>query len=318
MGFADYMKSREKKSLKNVQEGFSEKEKKDYTDARFWYPKRNKSGNATAIIRFLPGAQNDDLPWIRYYNHSYKNPETERWFIANCPTSLGEQCIVCAANQELWQTGDPELRAIVSNKEDSQASRKRRENYVSNVLILSDPETPENEGKVFLFRYGKKIHDKLKEAADGIPEADEPGFDACDLIEGANFKLIIRKKDGQTNYDSSKFDVPAPLFGVDPTDAEELQERLAPVFEAQYSLHDYLHNTNGDGLEWLTPEEMQKKLDWAMGTVQKESNEEAKAEPKKSKKASAKATSEDVESVPPSDAPIAGEDEFARLALGEK
>lgn len=177
-----------------------------------WRAETDKAGNGYAIIRFLPGKTADELPFVKVYDHGFQGP-TGKWFIEKCPTTLGHDCPVCTANGPLWNSGRDADKEIVRK-------RKRRVSYVSNVLVVNDPKNPDNEGKVFQFKYGKKIFDKLMDAMQppvdekGNPiDPDEQPVNPFDLKEGANFKLKIRKVEGYANFDKSEFEAPSEVDG---------------------------------------------------------------------------------------------------------
>jgi hypothetical protein len=175
-------------------------------DDRFWNPTVDKAGNGYAVIRFLPAPQNEDVPFIRMFDHGFQGP-TGSWYIENSLTTLGKQDPVSEYNSQLWNSG------IESDKEIAR-KQKRRLHFISNVYVVTDSGNPENEGKVFLFKYGKKIFDKLNEAMH--PQfADDVKINPFDLWDGANFKLKIRHVEGYRNYDKSEFDKPGPLFADD-------------------------------------------------------------------------------------------------------
>jgi hypothetical protein len=194
-------------------------------DTRFWVPEVDKSGNGMAVIRFLPApaADGDDaLPWIRVFSHGFQGPGG--WLIDNCLTTINEKCPVCEHNSVLWNSG------IEANKEIVR-KQKRKLNYIANVLIISDPKHPENEGQVRLFKFGKKIFDKITEAMN--PEfADETPINPFDLWEGANFKLKIRNVEGYRNYDKSEFDKQEALFGGD-------DDKLEKLWKSEHSLTEF-------------------------------------------------------------------------------
>ena len=174
-------------------------------DDRLWKPALDASGNGYAVIRFLPAPEGESLPWAKLYNHAFQGPGG--WLIDNCPTTKGEQCPVCAANNKLWNSG------VESDKEIAR-QRKRKLSYYSNIYVIKDSANPENEGKVFLYKYGKKIHDKVLAAMQ--PEFDdETPVNPFDLWEGANFKLKIRTIGGYWNYDASEFAAPSALSADD-------------------------------------------------------------------------------------------------------
>jgi len=223
------------KRNKNTLEKFSKaieslSEKNSGSDDRFWQPDVDKAGNGMAIIRFLPAAEidgEDGLPWVRIFSHGFQG--TGGWFIENCLTTLNEKCPACEHNSTLWNSG------IESNK-DIVRKQKRKLNYVSNILVISDPKNPENEGKVFLFKYGKKIFDKLHEAMNPAFE-DETAINPFDFWEGANFKLKIRQVEGYRNYDKSEFESASPLFGGN-------DDKLESLWKKEYSIKEIISPTN--------------------------------------------------------------------------
>ena len=162
-------------------------ETNSYADDRFWKPTRDKAGNGYAVVRFLPAKDGEDLPWVRYWDHGFKGP-TGLWYIENSLTSIGQEDPVSESNSVLWNSGRDEDKATARD-------RKRRLHYVSNVLVVSDPSNPENEGKVFLYKFGKKIFDKVMDVMQ--PQfADENPVNPYDFWEGADFKIKIRKVEG--------------------------------------------------------------------------------------------------------------------------
>jgi hypothetical protein len=227
------------KSNKGLFDSLRDKIEKDNkgnnnSDDRFWSPNVDKAGNGFAVIRFLPAPDGEDLPYIKKYNHGFKIGS--KWFIENCPTTIGGTCPVCEANNELWDTG------LEMNK-DIVRKRKRALSYISNILVISDTKHPENEGQVFLFRYGAKIFDKIKRAF--TPEfEDETPFNPYDFWEGADFKLKIRNEANYRNYDSSSFVNPKPLFDGEDKMLEALWKKehslLALVAPDQFKSHDEL------------------------------------------------------------------------------
>ena len=198
-----------------------------FADDRFWKPELDKSGNGYAVIRFLPQPTGEDLPWVRIWGHAFRGPGG--WFIENSLTTLNRKDPVSEYNTELWNSG------LEADKETAR-KQKRILKYYSNVLIVSDPKHPENEGKIFLFRYGKKIHDKLAEVINPQFE-DETAYDPFDFWKGANFKLKVRKVDGFWNYDKSEFDAPSEVYDGDEGKLEALYGKL-------YSLTQFLGEDN--------------------------------------------------------------------------
>ena len=193
-----------------------------YEDNRIWKPTRDKAGNGYAVIRFLPAKEGEDLPWVRYWDHGFKGPNGQ-WYIENSLTSIGQPDPVSESNTILWNSGRDEDKALARE-------RKRRLHYVSNVLVISDPENPQNEGKVFLYKFGKRIFDKIMDAMQ--PNfADEQPVNPYDFWEGADFKIKIRKVDGWVNYDKSEFSPVSQLHGGDEAALEETYGKLYSLSE---------------------------------------------------------------------------------------
>lgn len=217
---------------------------KTYGDDRLWSPVVDKSGNGYAIIRFLPAREGDDLPWARYWDHGFKGP-TGRWYIENSLTSIGQPDPVSEINSILWNSGNDKDKEIARE-------RKRRLHYVSNILVVSDPANPSNEGKVFLFKYGKKIFDKIMDLMQ--PQfQDETPVNPFDFWAGANFRLKIRNFEGYRNYDKSEFDKSTELFGAD-------DEKLEEVYGKLHALSDYT-----DPTKYKTYAELKRKLIEVLG-----------------------------------------------------
>jgi len=215
-------------------------------DTRFWQPEVDKAGNGMAVIRFLPapGVDGDDaLPWVRVFSHGFQGPGG--WFIDNCLTTLNDKCPVCEHNNTLWNSG------IEANK-DVARKQKRKLSYVANILVISDPSNPENEGQVKLFKFGKKIFDKITEAMN--PEfADETPVNPFDMWEGANFKLKIRNVEGYRNYDKSEFAEKSALLDGD-------DAKLEALWKQEYSLKEFL-----DPKHFKPYEVLKARLDKVLG-----------------------------------------------------
>ena len=221
-------------------------EKKSYVDERLWKPTMDKTGNGYAVIRFLPAPKGEDLPWVKLWNHAFQGP-TGQWYIENSLTTLGNNVPVSEYNSKLWNSG------IESDKEIARR-QKRKLSYYSNIYVVSDTANPQNEGKVFLYRYGKKIFDKVTEAMQP-PFPDTDPVNPFDFWEGANFKLKLRKVDGYWNYDLSSFDGPTKLLD----DEDELEN----VWGSQYSLSEFTAPSN-----FKTYDELKTRLDMVLsGTV---------------------------------------------------
>ncbi len=223
MSFEQLKANRDNAISKLVAAGADTNEKKkDYGDDRQWKPTVDKAGNGYAVIRFLPAAEGEDLPWVRYWDHGFKG-STGRWYIERSLTSIGQQDPVSELNSELWNTGRDEDKEIARQ-------RKRRLHHVSNILVVSDSANPENEGKVFLYEYGKKLMDKIMDVMQ--PQfADETPVNPFDFWGGANFKLKIRQVEGYRNYDKSEFDAPTQLFDGSEAQLEEVYNKLHKLGE---------------------------------------------------------------------------------------
>ncbi|SVA60262.1 uncharacterized protein METZ01_LOCUS113116 [marine metagenome] len=202
-------------------------EKPSYEDDRIWKCERDKSGNGYAVIRFLPASNNEDVPWVQLWSHGFKGPGG--WYIENSLTTLGKDDPVSKANTALWNSG------IESDKNIAR-DRKRKLSYYSNILVLEDSANAENEGKVFLFRYGKKIFEKITSVMN--PEfKDETPLNPFDFWAGANFKIKIRQVEGYANYDKSEFATPSALYEGNDAKCEE-------VWKQQYLLKEFVSPDN--------------------------------------------------------------------------
>ena len=228
-------------------------------DTRFWQPEVDKAGNGMAIIRFLPAPSvdgDDALPWARTFSHGFQGPGG--WFIDNCLTTLNEKCPVCEHNNTLWNSG------IEANK-DIARKQKRKLSYVANILVISDPKHPENEGQIKLFKFGKKIFDKISETMN--PEfPDEAPINPFDMWEGANFKLKIRNVEGYRNYDKSEFDSVTALFNGD-------DDKLEELWKKEYSLKDFT-----DKKQFKPYDTLKARLDKVLGFEGAAVNLKTKAE----------------------------------------
>lgn len=226
MSFADLKKNRAAGISKLVAQAQKaaggEGDKKSYNDDRLWQPQVDKAGNGYAVIRFLPAGKGEELPWVRYWDHGFKGP-TGRWYIENSLTTIGQKDPVSDLNTKLWNSGREEDKDLVRQ-------RKRRLHYVANILVISDPANPANEGKVMLFKFGKKIFDKILDVMQPAFQDEKP-VNPFDFWEGADFKLKIRNVEGYRNYDKSEFASPAPLFGGDEGKLEEIYGQLHSLKE---------------------------------------------------------------------------------------
>ena len=246
MNFAD-LKKKTKTNLDNL---VAELEKMStgsnkYQDNRFWsVPMDEKTGNGTALIRLLPAGRNDKLPWVSVYSHAFQGPGG--WYIENSLTTIGKQDPIGETNQELWATG------IEANKE-SVRKRKRKQQYISNIYVISDPKNPQNEGKVMLFKYGKKIFEKIQESMKPVFEGDS-AIDPFDFWQGASFRLKIKKVEGYPNYDNSLFEAQTALFDGN-------DEKLEKVWDSLYTLGEFTDPKN-----FKSYEELKVRLDKVLGS----------------------------------------------------
>jgi hypothetical protein len=194
-----------------------------YKDERFWKPEQGKDGNGYAVIRFLPAPEGEDVPWVRVFSHGFQGKGG--WFIENCPTTIGKKCPLCEANNELWNSG-------LESDKDIARQRKRKLNYIANILVVEDSANPSNNGKVFLYKFGKKIFDKITEKMQ--PEfKDEQPINPFDFWQGCNFKLKIRQVEGYTNYDKSEFEASSALYSGD-------DDKLEALWKKQHSLQAFV------------------------------------------------------------------------------
>jgi len=210
---------------------------------KYWQPKVDASGNGMAIIRFLPAPNGEDMPFIRLWTHGFQGP-SGKWYIENCRSTINEDDPVNDLNNTLWNSG------VEADKEIAR-KQKRRLSYISNIYVVRDPSNPDNEGKVFLYKYGKKIFDKLNDAMN--PEFEgEVAVNPFDFWEGANFRLKIRKVEGYRNYDKSEFDSPEALLDDD--------DKLEEIWKQQHSLQEIIDPKN-----FKPYDELKKKLDMVLG-----------------------------------------------------
>ena len=244
MSFKDLKKQSSLGSL--TQKLVKEVEKMNNTgggaDERLWKPEVDKTGNGYAVIRFLPSPEGEDIPWAKMYSHAFQGPGG--WYIENSLTTTGGKDPVSEHNRELWNSGNESDKDVVRKQ-------KRKLSYYANIYVVKDPTNPQNEGGVFLYKFGKKIFDKIMEAMQ--PEfEDETPINCFDFWQGANFKLKIVKKDGYWNYDKSEFDAPAPLLEDD--------DALEAIWKKQYSLAAV---TAAD--QFKSYDDLKKRLDYVLG-----------------------------------------------------
>jgi hypothetical protein len=214
-------------------------------DDRFWQPTVDKAGNGYAVVRFLPPPRGEELPWVRVWNHGFQGP-TGKWYIENSLTTIGKPDPVSELNNELWNSGSE------ANKEIAR-KQKRRLSYICNVYIVSDPSNPSNEGKVKLFKFGKKIFDKIKDVMQPQFQDEEP-LNPFDFWKGADFKIKIRNVEGYRNYDKSEFSSAAVLSD---DDAE-----IEKIWSAEHSLADFM-----DERHFKSYDELKRKLEQVLNAA---------------------------------------------------
>lgn len=218
----------------------------DPMDEKLWKLTQDKAGNGSAIIRFLPAPGDEEVPFVRIWDHGFQ--VNGKWYIEKSLTTIGKDDPVSESNSKLWNSGLESDKNIARD-------RKRRLYYYSNIYVVKDPAHPENEGKVFLFKYGKKIFEKLNDAMNPSFDDDEP-MNPFDMWTGANFRIKIRKVDNWPNYDKSDFDTPSPL-----ADDDKMEE----IYNQEYSLQELLDPKN-----FKTYDELKTKFDSVVGNSSNE------------------------------------------------
>tara|TARA_R100000734_G_C3315504_1_gene107491 strand:+ start:1584 stop:2525 length:942 start_codon:yes stop_codon:yes gene_type:complete len=211
-------------------------------DERLWKPEMDKSGNGYAVIRFLPAPDGEDLPWVKLFSHAFQGPGG--WYIENSLTTNGGKDPVSELNRELWNSG-------VDSDKDTVRKQKRKLSFYANIYVVKDPANPQNEGGVFLYKFGKKIFDKIMDAMQPEFEDEEP-INPFDFWQGANFKIKLKKVAGYWNYDSSEFDRPGPLLNDD--------DALEAVWKKQYSLTELVASD-----KFKSYDDLKKRLDYVLG-----------------------------------------------------
>jgi hypothetical protein len=255
------LKKNSKKAFSNLKEAAQKLNSNNFNDEddRFWTPTVDNNGNGSAIIRFLPAPPGEEFPYVRLWDHGFKGP-SGLWYIEKSLTTLGKDDPVTKLNNKLWAAGDKQ----------AVREQKRRLYFISNILVVRDPAHPENEGKVFLYRYGKKIFDKINDIM--FPELeDDPEINPFDPWTGANFRLRIRKVEGFRNYDKSDFDSPTAIG-----DDDEIVE----IMEKEHSLQEFLDPKNFKSYQELEEKlfkvlDMEAKATKATPAISKSKTEEA-------------------------------------------
>ena len=242
MSFAE-LKKKSQSNLSFLQKELEKTVSNKQVDERFWKPEVDASGNGYAVIRFLPAPDGETVPWAKVYSHAFQGPGG--WYIENSLTTIGDKDPVGEVNRRLWNSGE-------DADKDTARKQKRKLSYYSNIYVVKDPKHPENEGKVFLYKYGKKIHDKILAAMQ--PEfQDETPVNVFDLWEGANFKLKIKKVAGFWNYDSSEFDSVSALSADD--------SELEATWKLEHSLEAFTAKDN-----FKSYDDLEARLNLVLGT----------------------------------------------------
>ena len=253
MSFAD-LKRKSQNNFSYLQKELEKSSSGKNVDDRFWKPEVDASGNGYAVIRFLPAPEGETIPWAKLYSHAFQGPGG--WYIENSLTTLNEKDPVGEVNRRLWNSGSDE------DKETAR-KQKRKLQYYSNIYVVKDPKHPENEGKVFLFRYGKKIYDKIMEAVNGDELEGRDGYNPFDFWTGANFKLRAKKVAGYPNYDSSEFESTGTLEDLDDAQLESIWKREFPlqsiVAPDQFKSYDQLQERLNSVLNLKNPEVLTQK-----------------------------------------------------------
>lgn len=219
-------------------------QKNSSEDERFWKPEVDKAGNGYAVIRFLPAPEGEDYPFIRRWDHGFQGPGG--WYIENSLTTIGQQDPVSEYNSKLWNAGSEAMK-------EQARKQKRRLHYIANIMVVKDPANPANEGKIFLYKFGKKIFDKINDLMNPSFQDEEPII-PFDMWDGANFKLKIRQVEGYRNYDKSEFDSPAPI--------SEDDAKLEKIYNSLHKLQPFL-----DPKEFKSYDELKAKLDRVLGVT---------------------------------------------------
>ena len=261
MSFSD-LKKNKGNVFNQLQKTLEQGTKVGTVDERFWKPSPDKAGNGFAIIRFLPTAEGEDMPFVKLFSHAFQGPGG--WYIENSLTTLGKNDPCGEYNRELWNSGDQALQ-------DQVRKQSRKTQFYSNIYVVKDTANPENEGKVFLYRYGKSIHNKIQEAVAGNELEGVAGINPFDFWTGANFKLRVKKKAGYPNYEDSQFDTPGTL-------GDFSDKELEAIWKKQYALDPLVAPD-----QFKSYEQLQERLNVALNlkgkmTVQEQTSEEVRKE----------------------------------------
>lgn len=239
--------------LKKIQEGAKKPSFNNGPDNRFWKPTVDAAGNAYGVIRFLPAKTEDTMPYVKTYSHGFQH--NGKWFIEECPTTIGKECVCCAENSKLWNSG------FEADKEIAR-SRKRRLKYIANILVIKDPKNPENEGKVKLFSFGQKIFDKLLAAMNPPAEYGEEPRDPFGFFDGCQVKYKQKKLAGYPNTDDTVVEAAGDLYDGD-------EDKLMTILEEMVDLNEFLAESR-----FKSSEELQARLNKVIGESQPSTRDE--------------------------------------------
>lgn len=301
MPFADY-KKRRKAAEEKIDKKLADLNANPFEDDRFWSLTVDKAGNGSAVIRYLPAKEGEDIPFVQIWEHKFKGPGG--WYMELClttPDSNGKSSNddpVCADNHDLWNSGIEDNKKIVSGFADT-PGRKRKLTYISNIRVVKDPAKPENNGKTFLFKYGAKIFEKIQAAR--APEIeDDVAINPFDMFDGANFNLSCKQKDGYRTYEASKFSKPTPV---------DTDKKMDEIYNNLFSLNEFIAPD-----KFKSATELQAKFDKVLGNskrVAPVSDKETKAEPKGKTKKERASKVEEPNDNPPFEVSDDGDDMLA-------
>lgn len=214
-------------------------------DENVWKLGVDKQGNGKAVIRFLPGRTEEDNPFVKLINHGFQ--KNGKWYIENCTSTFGDfdSCPVCGylKDNDLFNTDKTEYQNL-----------KRKTSYWANILVVNDPANPENNGKVFKYRFGVKIFEKIMAMSAGDPDLGEPSVDVTCPYDGADFSMSVKKVGGHLNYDDCKFKPSAMIPGIDD------EETATRILEG---MHDISTISAPD--KFKSAEELRKQFDKVIG-----------------------------------------------------
>lgn len=241
------MRSKSEELFEQFRKQEEDKKKKREVDARFWTPTIKPDGTAEAIIRFLPSPKGENSPKVEFWTYSFEGPYG--WYIEKSLASLKQEGLydpMAEYNNKLWKQGEAGQQQA--------RKQKRMLHYVSNILVIDDPEKPENNGKVFLYRYGSKIYDnKIKPLMFPTKTSGEKPVNPFSFWDGYNFNLVVKKQGEFNNYDSS-------YFARSPSAVADNDDGIQAIWDKEYPLFEFIDPKN-----YKTREQLQKQIDKVFG-----------------------------------------------------